>query len=646
MFEFVRKHNRLLQFLLALLIVPSFILVGVQGYTSFQDAANATVATVDGQSITQAEWDAAHQRQIDRVRAQMPTIDVRLLDTPEMKQRTLDTLVQERVLATAAQKMHLQATDQQLVQALNSMPELAALRGPDGRLDREQYKQLLQAQGMTPEMFEARVRQDLAQRQVLFGIGDSTIAPLRLARTSLDAFLQQREVQVQRFDAAAFLPQVTPSDADIQAYYAKPANQDRLRAPEQATIEYVVLDLEALKGGVSVTDKDLRDYYEQNKSRFGTPEERHAAHILVKAEKSAPAAEREKAKAKAADLLAQVRKNPAAFADLARQHSDDPGSKAQGGDLGFFSREAMVKPFADAAFALKPGEISEVVESDFGFHVIKLLEVRGGQVKPFEEVRATIEEEVKRQLAQARYAEAAEQFSNLVYEQSDTLQPVVDRLKLEKKTATVQRQPLPGAQGPLASPKLLEAVFAAETLRSKRNTEAVELGANTLASARVLQHQPARVPPLAEIKDRVRQLVAQEQAAALARQAGEARLQALKQNPADTAGLAAPALVSRRDPAGLPRPVVEQVLKASANTLPSSFGVDLGDAGYAVVRLNKVQAPEYPAQEVEGARTSYAQAFAAAEAQAYLQALKRRYDVELKAKAAASADAAASAASR
>lgn len=646
MFEFVRKHNRVLQFLLALLIVPSFILVGVQGYSRYTEGGNATVAKVDGHSITQAEWDQAHQRQIERVRQQMPTVDVKQLDTPEMRQRTLEQLVQEQVLANAAQRMHLQASNERVIQALNSMPELAALRGPDGRLNTEQYKQLLQAQGLTPEAFEARVRQDLTRRQVVAGIVESALGPERAARAAFDALMQQRQVRVQRFDTKDFLGQVQPTDAQIQAYYDQPANQAQFRTPEQATIEYVVLDANALKASVTVPEQELRDYYEQNASRYGTPEERHAAHILVKAEKSAPAADREKAKARAQALLAEARKNPAAFADLARKNSEDPGSKEQGGDLGFFSREAMVKPFADAAFALKPGELSEVVESDFGFHVIKLLEVRGGQKKPFEEVRATIEDEIKRQIAQRRFSEAAEQFSNLVYEQSDTLQPVVDRLKIEKKTATVQRQVQPGGEGPLSSQKFIDAVFSPETLRNKRNTEAVEVGPSALASARVIQHQPARVPPLAEIKDRVRERVAVAQAAELARKAGQAREQALKQGNADLAGLSEPLTVSRRDPAGLARPVVDAVLRTDATKLPVVAGVDLGDAGYVVTRLEKVQPPEVPAQDAAALRSGYAQAFAGAEAQAYLDALKRRYKAEIKATAPKAADEAASAASR
>jgi peptidyl-prolyl cis-trans isomerase D len=644
MFEFVRTHNRLLQFLLALFIVPSFILVGIQGYTRFTEGGNATVAKVDGQPITQAEWDQAQQRQVERVRQQMPTVDVKMFDTPEMKRRTLEGLVQERVLLTAVQKMHLEASDSRLLNTLATMPELAALRGPDGRIDPAQYKQMLQAQGYTPEGFEARLKQDLAQRQVLLGIGESGIAPEKVARTAADAFLQQREARLQRFDTAAFLPQVKPTDAEVQAWYAKPENQAQFRAPEQATIEYVVLDLNALKAGITVSDKDLHDYYDQNAARYGTPEERHAAHILIKAEKSAPAAERDKAKARAQALLAEARKNPAGFAELAKKNSEDPGSKEQGGDLGFFTREAMVKPFSDAAFKLKPGEVSEVVESDFGFHVIKLLEARGGQKKGFEEVRAQIEDEVKRQLAQRKYSEVAEQFSNTVYEQSESLQPVVDRLKLEKKTAKLARQVQPQAGAPLNSQKFIDAVFSADSLRTKRNTEAVEVAPSTLASAHVLSYAPAHVRPLAEVQDKVRERVAQQQAAALARKAGAERLQALQKNPADANGLGDPVQVSRRAANGLPRQVVDAVLGADAAKLPSVTGVDLGDAGYLVARIEKVSPPTLNAEEATGLRASYANAFAGAEAQAYLEALKRRYKAEIKVPAPKPAEGAASSA--
>lgn len=644
MFEFVRTHTRLFQILLALLIVPSFIAAyGWRDFMQWVESRGNAVASVDGQPITRAEWDAAHKQQIERMRAQMPSLDVKMFDTPEMKRATLDQMIQERVLNLAANKEHFVVTDTRLMNAIFAIPQVAALRTPDGHFDNEKYKQLLAAQGMTAAGFEARMRGDLELRQVEQGITQSVFAPDSVAKLSLDALLQQREVQVQRFDAKDYQAKVNPTDAELQAYYN--AHQDQFRAPEQAVIDYVVLDLDTLKKTITVPEKDLRDYYEQNKSRYGAPEERRARHILIKVDKSAPAAERAKAKARAEDVLAQVRKNPAAFAELAKKYSDDPGSKDQGGELGFFNREAMVKPFSDAAFALKPGEISGVVESDFGYHIIQVEEARGGDTKPFDAVKADIENEIKTQLAQKRFAEVAEQFSNTVYEQSDSLQPVIDKLKLQKQTATVHHVAAPPGNGVLSSAKFIDAVFGNDAVRNKRNTEAIEIAPYQLASAHVTQYTPAHVQAFAEVKDQVRSRVAVEQAAALARKEGEARLAQLKQG-GDTAGLAAPVVISRAKTEGLHKQVVDAVLGADASKLPVDLGVDLGTDGYAVVHLTKVTPPDPNGDLMKGLQGRYAQAWGSAEAQAYLASLKSRFKVEIKPEAMQAPEAADAAASR
>ena len=619
MFEFIRSHTKLLLFVLVILIIPSFVFFGVQGYTQFNDPGNRTVATVGGRKITQNEWDAAHQRRAEQLRRQMPGLDPRLLDSAEFKRETLDTLIRDEVLRRIAEQLHLVTTDERLRHTFVNDPQLAFLRQSDGRINRE----LLAAQGMSVEQFENRLRYDLTVRQVLDGVANTPTPAARPARLALDALLERREVRVQTFAAADYVSRVDPSDDDLKAYYDDPANQAQFRTPEQAQIEYVVLDLQALARGITVPEEDLRRYYEENVARYTQAEERRASHILVKADRDAGADERAKAKAKAESLLAELRANPARFAELARRHSDDPGSAGLGGDLDYFGRGAMVKPFEDAVFAMKPGEISPVVETDFGYHVIRLDAVRGGERQPFDRVRGEIAEEVRRQLAQRKYAEAAEQFSNTVYEQPDSLQPVVDKLGLERRTATVQRSPAPGASGPLASAALLEALFAAESLRTKRNTDAIETGANQLTAARVLQHEPQRVRPLDEVKEQVRERVVAQQAAALARKEGEARLQALK-GGGDAGGLPPAVLLSRDDPRGQPPQVVEAVLRADASALPATFGVDLGATGYAVVRLTAVQPPAADSPQLAQLQPRYAQAWAAAEAQAYYDAHKRR----------------------
>ncbi len=643
MFDFVRTHTRLLQFLLALLVFPSFILFGIQGYSRFSEGANNSVAKVAGQSVTRAEWDTAYQRQLEIARRRQPNLDAKAFDTPELRMQILEGLVRDRVLETAVQKLHLTVSGEQLGRHLQSMPELQQLRGPDGRIDPVKYKALLQNQGWSPEAFEARLAQDLALQQVLAGIEGGSLAPKGNAKAALDPLLQQREVQVQRFDAKDYLAKVSPTDAEIEAYYK--ANEAQFKAPEQATIDYVVLDVESLKKGISVSEDEVRKVYDTDPS-LTMPEERRASHILIKAEKGASEADRAKAKAKAEALLAEVKKNPAAFGDLAKKNSEDPGSKDQGGDLGFFARDAMVKPFSDAAFSMKPGDISGVVESDFGYHIIKLAEVRGGGKKPFESVKAGIEDELKKQAALRRYAEVAGDFSNTVYEQSDSLQPVIDKLKLEKRTATVQRMTAAQGEGPLTSQKFIDAVFSADALRNKRNTDAVEVAPNQLAAAHVVKYTPAHTLPLAEVKDRVRERLVATQAAAQARKDGEARLAQLKQG-GDTAGLAQPVTLSRVKPEGLPRQIVDAALRADASKLPAAVGVDLGDQGYAVVRVNKVEAPDNAGQEFKALESRYAQSWGNAEAQAYYNALKARYKAEIKPNAKSEAvESAASAAAR
>lgn len=633
MFEFVRTHNRWLQLLLLILILPSFVVFGIQGYSRFTEGANATVAKVDGQTITQAEWDATHQRQVDRVRQQMPGADAKMFDTPAARAETLEMLVRERVLQTAVVKQHLTVTDERLQRLFVTDPQFAQLRNADGSINKE----ILNAQGMTSEAFAARLRQDLSLQQVLGGITGAVVVPGAVVDRALDALLQRRELRLARFEAKDYVAKVAPTDADIEAFYKQ--HETDFRAAEQAQIEYVVLDMDTIKRGITVPEEELRKYYAENASRYTVAEERRARHILITAEKDAAPDVRQKAKARAEALLAEVRKAPATFAEVAKKNSQDPGSAAKGGDLDFFGRGAMVKPFEDAVFAMKPGEISNVVETDFGYHIIQLDGVRGGDKKPFDAVRAQIEDEVRQQLAVKRWAEAAEQFTNTVYEQSDSLQPVIDKLKLEKRSATVQRTPAPDAKGALANVKLLEALFGNDAVKNKRNTDAVEVGPNQLAAARVVQHQPARTLPLAEVKEGVRQRLVAAQAEALARKDGEARVVQLKAD-ASSGTLGEAIVVSRAKPESLPRPVLEAVLAADTAKLPAVVGVALPGQGYVVARIDKVLPREVKPEDALALRGQYGQAWGRAEAEAYYQSLKTRYKAEKKADPVAAAAAA------
>jgi len=628
MFDFVRKHTRIMQFLLFLLIVPSFVLFGIDGYSRFNEKG-PVVAKVAGRDITQSEWDAAHRSEAERIRQSMPSLDPKLLDSPEARHATLDRLVRESVLAAAATDLKLTTSDARLARELQENPTIASLRDSEGRLDMERYRRLVASQGMTPEMFEAQVRADLSTRQVLQGLTGSTISSGAQARVALDALLERREVHVVRWNPSEFAGRVTITDADLEASYRR--NEARYQAPEQADIEYLVLDVDTIKKSITVSEADLKAYYEQNAERLSGQEERRASHILISAPRTSAESERQKAKAKAEELLAQARKAPDTFAELARKNSQDPGSASKGGDLDFFVRGAMVKPFEDAAFVLKKGEFSPVVETEYGFHIIRLTDIKTPQARGFDEMKAELEEQVRKQQAQRKFQESAEAFSNGVYEQPDSLKPVAERLKLEIRTANaITRAGVAGVAGPLSSQKFLAALFSSESVDKKRNTEAVETASNQLVSGRILKYQPAKTRPFAEVKDQVRAAYLNEKGAELARQEGAAQLAKWREK-ADDAVVLPPALVVSRDQTGnlLPE-VLEAALKADPTRLPGWLGVDLGEKGYAVVRVNKViPRPTPDAETLRQETRQYAQLWAGLEGKAYYNLLKERYKVQI-----------------
>lgn len=627
MFDFVRKHTKVMMFVMFLLIIPSFVLFGIDGYNRSGGKGEA-VARVSGHDITRSEWDAAHKNEVDRLRASMPNLDAKFFDSPQARYSTLERLVRDRVLAQAADKLKLATSDARLARELQDNPTIASLRKPDGTLDMDRYRQLAGSQGMTPEMFEARVRSDLSTRRVVSGVTESGFAAAALADIALNAFYEKREVQIARFNSADFAAKVNPADAELDAFYQ--ANQALFQAPEQASIEYVVLDLSAVKKDIVVSEQDLRSYYDQNAVRLSGTEERRASHILINAPKAAPDAERQKAKVSAQELLVAVRKAPDSFADVARKNSQDTGSASTGGDLDFFARGAMVKPFEEAAFAMKKGEISDLVESDFGFHIIKLTDIKTPKQRSFEDLRADIEADLKAQQAQRKFAETAEAFTNGVYEQSDSLKPVAERLKLEVKTASnLLRTPAPGATGVLANPKFLAAVFGPDAVEKKRNTEAVETAPNQLTAGRITKYTAAHTLPLAEVRARVRERVLTSRAAEMAKKEGMDKLAAWKANPA-SAALGAAQVISRDQPLNTPPQVMDAALRSDPAALPALRGVDLGAQGYAVVRVNKIIARPAPVEsQAKQDRAQYNQWWTSAEGLAYYNLLKERFKAQI-----------------
>lgn len=627
MFEFIRTHRRLMHVLLLLLIVPSFAFLGLESYTRFREGDNA-VAKVAGQSITQQEFEAAQRQQIDRFRQMFgQQFDPKMLDTPEAKQEILDNLIAQRVLAAEAAHNRLSVSDRALQQTILGIPGLTT---PEGKFDNERYKSLLAMQGMSPAMYEARLRQDLALQQVNAAVQASAFTPKSVASRLSDLNDQEREVQEMLFKASDYVAQVKVTDEMLKTYYEKNARQ--FEVPEQAKIEYVVLDSAAIASQISVSDADVKSYYDQNAKRYATEEQRRASHILIAVKKDASDADKAAAKAKAENLLAQLRKSPAEFAKLAKANSQDPGSAERGGDLDFFGKGMMVKPFEDVAFALKKGEISDVVQSDFGFHIIELTDIRPAQIKPLEEVKGEIATEIRKQQAGKKYSEMAEVFTNTVYEQSESLQPVADKLKLKIETASgVAREPNPNLAPnvPYNQPKFLTALFSDEVLKSKRNTEAVEVAPSTLVAGRIVDYKPVTKRPFEEVQAQIREQVIQAEAVNLARKAGEAKLAELKAKP-DASGFGNVKTVSRVKRDAINAAGAVAVMKGDVSKLPAFTGVELPGQGYAVYRINKVAQPATTdAARRQAESQQITNALAQQDTFAYLEALKQKAKVKI-----------------
>ena len=621
MFDAVRNNKKIVQVFLVLIALP-FAFFGVE---SFRDGgAGVDVAKVGEVKISQQEFQQAVREQQDRLRGQLGELDPKVLDNPEFRQAILDDLIDQRLLFQEVRKRHLFASDDAVRQAIMAVEAFQ----DNGQFSQQRYEALLSAQGMSPAGFEAQVRQDLALQQLAGTIGRSGIVSQRVMDKVLALQSEARHVQEFVLPVENYVGKVKLEDGAAKKFYDE--NTEQFRTPDQAKVEYVVLTPESL--AVEVSEAEIKAWYDGHKERYQQPEERRASHILIAAEKLG----KDKARQKAEEVLREVQAKPAAFAELARKHSDDPGSASQGGDLGFFGRGMMVKPFEDATFALRDGEVSGIVESDFGFHIIKLTGQHVAREKPLAEVRGEIERELKSSAVARKFAEAAESFSNMVYEQSDSLQPVAEQFKLKiQRSDWIGREANPAA-GVLGNAKLLAAVFSDDTIQNKRNTEAVEVAQNTLVAARIAEYQPASVQPLAGLQATIEKLLVNQEAQKLARADGEARLAAL-QSGTDKLAWGADKVVSRMDARLLPPQAAPLVFRMDKSKLPGYAGVDLPGKGYALYRLSKVT----PGAALDTARRQGLQGqlrslAAQQEVAMYLSALRARYKVDVNEKALAS----------
>ena len=615
MFDLVTKHKRILQVVLGLTIIP-FAFFGMESYTRSMRGGN-DVANVAGSPITQQEFAEAMRRQQDRLREALGRgFDPSALDTPEMRQALLDSLISQRVVSATALEGGLTASNESLQGLIRSMPGFQR----DGKFDAATADAMIRAQGMTGEMFAARLRHDVAVGQLTQAINETGIASRTVAERLAALENQRREIAEARIPAQQFHPQLKFDEAQLKAYYD--ASSAQFRTQERVRAEYIVLAAEELGRAETVTEAEIKAAYDARASQYAVAEQRRASHILIAA---GPDARR-----KAEELLAEARKSPARFDELARKHSQDPGSADKGGDLGLFGRGMMVKPFEEAAFAMKEGDISGPVETEFGFHIIRLTGIQAGKARALDEVRKEIASELATQKGVKKFTEIAEAFGNTVYEQSDSLKPAAERYKLKIQTTAWMPRSGSADLGVVGHPKVLAALFSKDSIEGKRNIDAVEITASVLVAARVIEHQPAAQRPFAEVRAEIEAALKRQEAAKLAQKEGAARLEQLAKG--GDAGLkwTAPKVVTVRDRGAIPADALRKVFSADPGKLPAHVGADLGDEGYVIYRVLRAL-PAEPRNEVQKTadlvnahRLAGAQQF-----EAWLAGLRSRAKIEI-----------------
>ncbi|MDV5169510.1 peptidylprolyl isomerase [Photobacterium rosenbergii] len=473
------------------LIILSFVFAGVGSYLA--GGSEQVAAKVDDREISQREFEMAYQNERNRMQAQLGDYFSTLMGDPayvqQFRRSVLDRMVNDLLIEQRANELGLRISDQQVRQTILSMPEFQR----DGEFDNEQYNALLRRSGLTPDMFAESMRTDLLRQQLLlaiqgsdFALGNEVTALIKLER-------QEREIRTLTLDVAEFTNKAEVTDEEAQAYYEQ--NPLQFTRPDQVKAAYIELSGTNLKETLNVSEDDAKAYYDENQNKYGTAEQRQASHILVQGKGS-------EARTKAENLLSELN-NGADFAELAKTSSDDTFSGKDGGKLDWFERGVMDPAFEEAAFGLNKGEISGVVESDFGYHIIKLDDIKEPQVKSFADVRDEILAELREQRAAEAFYDLQTQLAEKAFEMPDSLEDAAEAVDATVQTTDFISQS--DAPGVLANPAVQQALFSPEVREDGLNSDVIEIGPEHVVVVRVDDSRDEMVLPFDEVSAQVKQ---------------------------------------------------------------------------------------------------------------------------------------------
>lgn len=495
------------------IIIVVFALWGIDSY--LKSEAKVYAAMVNDVEISVSEYRSAKQQQIQRMRAMLGNqFDPNIANTSEFKSAVLNRLIEEELLVQAATDAGLAISDSFLGARIQAVPDF---HGEDGKFSQERYQRLLSQQGMSPQQFEHQVKRSLLISQFIGSVTESAIVVPQEVEQGLRLQGQERKLQYLRIPLARYLDKAEVKAEEVNAFYE--ANKARFVEPEQVRLQYLELSLDSIAAGLQATDAEIEALYASEKAKLTVEEQRRARHILIKLEEGADDATVAAAQKKAEDLVKRLRTGED-FAKLAKEFSDDPGSAAEGGDLGLFGKGMMVPEFEAATFAMERDAISDPVRSPFGFHIIQVTEIQAAKTPELAEVRDQLAEDARRNQAEQIFAERSETLGALSFEHPDTLTVAAEQLGLKIQESAWL--PATGGEGIGSHPQVMEAALKDDVLNGGNNSQVIEIDPDHVVVVRVLEHKPAKQLELDKVRDAILNNLRQEAARKEARKQGEA----------------------------------------------------------------------------------------------------------------------------
>ncbi|MFD2632481.1 SurA N-terminal domain-containing protein [Idiomarina piscisalsi] len=597
------------------LIILTFALAGVGGYIT--SGTEDAVAEVNGEEIPQSAYDRAYENERSRLQEQFGDMFSAITSDPNymrnVRSGVLEQLIDQELMRQYAESQGMRVGADQVKAAIRDIPQFRTA----GQFDNDVYLMSLRNAGYTPESFANLMQQDMTRNQLLRGLAGSefVLTPEALAFMRLQS--QTRSGGFLVFNNEDFADSVEVTDADVESFYQQ--NQEMFRTEEQLSVAYVELSLADVEQSVDISEDEVREYYEQRQQQYTTEEERRVSHILVEHDT-------ENAQQKAEDALQEL-ENGADFAEVAESYSDDTFSAEQGGDLDWIERGVMDEDFDNAAFALENvGDTSGVVETSFGYHIIKLTDLRAGSVTPFEDVKDEVEQRLLAQQAEDRYFELQQKLAEISFEQPDTLEPAADELGVEvKRTGLFTRERAPT---PLSDDVVLNNIFSEQLIEEKLNSEIIETTDDRSLVVRVTKHEPERVKDMAEVREQIVEQLRVEKAQQLALQQAQETAEQWRAGtePGEEVTLVDSIQRNNRDYSST---LVQELfsLAPKANGEPTYEAVTLPNGDAAIVALTSVTAGNPDEAQMDGLKEQLQNRKAQVMLQSFIDTLKADADI-------------------